>query len=207
MISAASGSGKSTLVDAVLGRVTGAERVVTCTTRAPRGAERDGVDYHFLTTDEFERRIAACDFLEHARVHGDRLYGTSRSAIETVLARGVDLLLVIDVQGAEQVRTRMPEAVSVFVLPPSAAALEERLRRRCAEENHTDEADVAVRLATARSEVPRFGEFSYVIVNDDFDRAVDELASIVAAERCRVERQRTRLSEILKTFGVESLHA
>ncbi len=207
VISAASGSGKSSLVDAVMKRIPGTERVVTCTTRTPRGAERDGVDYHFLTVAEFERRIGTGDFLEYARVHGDRLYGTSMSAIAPLLERGVDLFLVIDVQGAESVRQRMPESVSVFVLPPSAAELEIRLRRRCAEENHNDESDVAVRLETARAEVRRFPEFQYVVVNDDFETAVDELSSIVVAERNRVVRQRSRLLDILKTFGVESLHA
>jgi guanylate kinase len=207
VISAASGSGKSSLVDGVIGRLERTARVVTCTTRAPRGAERDGVDYHFLSVEEFERRIAAGDFLEHARVHGDRLYGTSRSSVTAELERGIDLFLVIDVQGAEQVRKRMPEAVTVFIMPPSAEELEARLRRRCAEENHADEADVAVRLATARAEVPRYDEFSYVIVNDDFSQAVDELASIVTAERCRIARKRSRLLDILRSFGVESLHA
>jgi guanylate kinase len=208
VISAASGSGKSTLVDALLERLGGrAKRVVTCTTRRPRGAERDGVDYHFLTVEEFERRIAAGDFLEYARIHGDRLYGTSREAVESELARGVDLFLVIDVQGAARVRAEMPEAVTVFVFPPSYASLEQRLRRRAAAENHTDEQDLATRLATARAEVCRYTEFQYVVVNDELDRAVEALECIVTAERSHVAPQRDQIQEILKSFGVESLHA
>jgi guanylate kinase len=207
VVSAASASGKSTIVDAVIARLGGrASRVVTCTTRPPRGLERDGVDYHFLTEAEFERRIAAGDFLEHASVHG-RSYGTSRRSVEADLARGVDLFLVIDVQGAEQVRERMPEAVSVFVFPPSFASLQDRLRRRCAVENHTDEEDLATRLETARAEVLRYHEFTYVIVNDDLDRAVEALESIVIAERCRLAPQREQIEAILKSFGVESSHA
>jgi guanylate kinase len=208
VISAASGSGKSTIVEALLARLGGrAKRVVTCTTRRPRGAERDGVDYHFLTVEEFERRIAAGDFLEYARVHGDRLYGTSREAVEAELERGVDLFLVIDVQGAAEVRAKMPSAVTVFVFPPSYASLEERLRRRAAVENHTDEEDLATRLATARAEVRRYTEFQYVIINDDLDGAVETLECIVTAERSHVAPQRERIEEILKSFGVESLHA
>ena len=206
VVSAASGSGKSTLVDAVLARSENVTRVITCTTRLPRGQERDGVDYHFLTTEEFERRIAAEDFLEYAPVHG-RLYGTSRAEVEPLLAAGTDLFLVIDVQGAAKVRERMPEAVTVFVLPPSYASLEARLRKRCQIENHTDEEDLARRLATARHEVERYVEFEYVIVNDDLDRAVAALESIVEAEGSRVEPQREKIDSILNSFGLESFHA
>jgi guanylate kinase len=206
VVSAASGSGKSTLVDAVLARSESAKRVVTCTTRRPRGQEQDGVDYHFLTAEEFERRIATGDFLEYARVH-DRLYGTSRAEVEPLLESGADLFLVIDVQGAAQVRERMPEAVTVFVLPPSYASLEARLRKRCEKENHTDEEDLARRLATARHEVERYVEFDYDIVNDDLDRAVATLESIVTAEAARIEPQREKIDSILNSFGLESFHA
>jgi guanylate kinase len=214
IVSAASGSGKSTLVDLTM-ECLGAmgakpvERCVTCTTRPPRGVERDGIDYQFLSQEEFNRRITAGDFLEYARVHGGKLYGTSRSDVESVLTRGVDLFLVIDVQGAASVRARMPEAVSVFILPPSFEALEARLRSRSAAENHSDEKDLAIRLANARHEVLRFTEFDYVIVNDDRDSAASALASIVVAERCRERVQRKSIDEILKTFESEggSLHA
>jgi guanylate kinase len=214
IVSAASGSGKSTLVDLAMEclRATGApaaERCITCTTRPPRGLERHGVDYHFLSLEEFERRIASDDFLEYARVHGTRLYGTSRSSVEEVLARGTDLFLVIDVQGAASVRARMPDAVSVFILPPSFEALEARLRSRSAAENYQDESDLAARLASARDEVRHFTEFDYVIVNDDRDRAAAALASVVLAERCRERVQRPHIADILKTFEIEggSLHA
>ena len=206
VVSAASGSGKSTIVDTILKRLDGVERVVTCTTRRPRGSERDGYDYHFLTVEEFDRRIAAGDFLEYSPVH-DRYYGTSRASVEPVLASGADLFLVIDVQGAAKVRAQMPEAVTVFVLPPDFASLEARLRRRCQVENHTDEQDLAGRLATARHEVRRFAEFDYVIVNDDLESAVAMLESIVRAERCRGAAQRERIDSILRTFGGETFHA
>ncbi len=206
VVSAASGSGKSTIVEHVLVRIAGTQRVVTCTTRAPRGSEQHGVDYHFLTVEEFERRIAAGDFLEYASVHG-RYYGNSREAVDSVLAHGIDLFLVIDVQGAEDVRAKMPEAVTVFVLPPSYESLESRLRLRNIADNHTDEQDLASRLATARAEVRRYAEFKYVIVNDDLERAVNALESIVVAERCHVAPQRDQIESILKSFGVESLHA
>jgi guanylate kinase len=209
IVSAASGSGKSTLVDQALTRLEGAERCVTCTTRAPRGTEVDGVDYHFLSLAEFERRIEAQDFLEYARVHGDKLYGTSRSSIEDSLSRGIDVFLVIDVQGAESVRLSMPDAVSIFILPPSRAALEQRLRSRSAAQNHNDESDLACRLESARREVHRYTEFGYVIVNDDRERAVDAMVGIVLAERCRGRGQREKIEEILNTFheGEETTHA
>lgn len=206
VVSAASGSGKSTIVDVVLTRLDNVGRVITCTTRAPRGSEQEGRDYYFLSTEAFENRIAAGDFLEYAHVHG-RLYGTSRSAVEPALDAGTDLFLVIDVQGAESVRRNMPDAVTVFILPPSYELLKQRLRRRCEEENHTDEQDLAVRLATARDEVRRYSEFQYVIVNDELERAVGMLEGIVRAERCRTAAQRDSVETILKSFGVESLHA
>ncbi len=209
VVSAASGSGKSTLVDMALERVAGAERCVTCTTRPPRGSEREGVDYHFLSVEEFERRIAAGDFLEYARVHGARLYGTSRSSVELALGRGADVFLVIDVQGAEIVRRSMPDAVSVFILPPSFEALEHRVRSRSALVNVTDEAELARRLASARREILRYADYDYVIVNDDRERAAAALVSIVLAERCRERGQRSRIHDILRTFGEggESRHA
>jgi guanylate kinase len=209
IVSAPSGSGKSTLVDLALAKLTRAERCVTSTTRRPRGQERQGVDYHFLSVEEFERRIAAGEFLEYARVHGDRLYGTSRASVEEGLARGADVFLVIDVQGAATVRAAVPEAVAVFVMPPSLASLEERLRGRSAAENHVDEQDLAARLAAAWREVACYSEFDYVIVNDDRERAVEALLSVVIAERHRTRLQRGRVQEILRTFenGGESFHA
>ena len=209
IVSAASGSGKSTLVDMAQARLANVERCVTCTTRPPRGRECDGVDYHFLTVEDFERRISEGDFLEYARVHGERLYGTSRSAVESVLDRGTDVFLVIDVQGAESVRRSMPEAVSVFILPPSFEALEHRLRARSAIENFNDENDLARRLASARREITCYRDFDYVIVNDDRQGAAEALVSIVMAERSRERVQRGRIQDILNTFhqGGDSFHA
>jgi len=153
-------------------------RAVTATTRAPRPGEKDGVDYRFLDERAFRDALARDEFLEHAQVHG-RLYGTPKDAVDSVLARGLCCLLVIDVQGAATLRKRGIDALYVFVAPPSAAELERRLRDR-----GTDApADIERRLATARAELARQGEFDTVTINDDLDRAVGEIARLVQARR------------------------
>lgn len=207
VVSAASGSGKSTLVDRVTARLENTARIVTCTTRAPRGLERDGVDYHFLSTDEFERRIAAGDFLEYARIHGGNLYGTSRTLIDQALDSGRDMFLVVDIQGATAVRAALPDAVFVFILPPSYRVLEERLRGRAVEDGVADSADLIERLETARQEVRCVSEYSFVVINDELERASSVLESIVIAHRNRLEPQRERIDSILGTFGRENAHA
>jgi len=207
VVSAASGSGKSTLVDRVTNRLEKTGRIVTCTTRSPRGQERDGVDYHFLSREEFERRIAAGDFLEYARIHGGNLYGTSRMLMEEALESGRDMFLVVDIQGANAVRAALPDAVFVFILPPSYGVLEERLRGRAAEDGVTDPADLSERLETARQEVRCVFEYSHVVVNDEIERASAVLESIVVAYRNRLEPQLDRIGEILRTFGRENAHA
>jgi guanylate kinase len=207
VISAASGSGKTTLVNRLIQDVDGLERAVTCTTRAPRGAEVDGVDYYFLSVEEFERRIGAGDFLEYAHVHGSSYYGTSRSLVEAKLEAGIDVVLVIDVQGAESIRAMMPDAVTIFVVPPSFDELVRRLRGRAVDENHNDGEDITRRLHHAFGEVRRMYEFDYVVVNDDLEEAISRLESIVRAERCRVRSQSVRLASILNTFGGDKAHA
>lgn len=207
VVSAASGSGKSTLVDRVTVRLEKTGRVITCTTRAPRGQERDGVDYHFLATEEFERRIQAGDFLEYARIHGGNLYGTSRTLLEESLESGRDMFLVVDIQGATAVKAALPDAVFVFILPPSYRVLEERLRARALEDGVTDAADMAERLETARQEVRCVSEYSFVVVNDELERASTVLESIVIAHRSRLAPQRERIDAILETFGRENAHA
>jgi guanylate kinase len=183
IISAPSGSGKSTLVNEVRKQLTGIEFSVSWTTRLPRGSEQDGREYHFTTREEFERMMAAGEFLEHAEVFGKDLYGTARSSLEQARREGHDLLLDIDVQGAAQVRAKMPEAVSIFVMPPNPKVLRTRLRNRSRAEGVEDEAEVYRRLSEARKEIENFREYSYILVNDILDRAVAQLEAIVLAER------------------------
>jgi guanylate kinase len=175
IISAPSGAGKSSLLRALLesGRVDGVEISVSHTTRAARPGEVDGVDYHFVDMPAFEAMVAADDFLEHARVF-DNCYGTSRSAVETRLAGGVDVILEIDWQGARRVRELLPAAVSVFILPPTRAALEARLTGR----GQDDAAVIARRMRDAVSEMSHYSEYDYLVINDDFQQAVDDLVAI-----------------------------
>jgi guanylate kinase len=182
IISAPSGSGKSTLVNEVRKQLTGIEFSVSWTTRSPRGSEQHGREYNFTTREEFERMLAAGEFLEHAEVFGN-YYGTARSSLEQARVAGHDLVMDIDVQGAAQVRTKMPEAVSIFVLPPNPKVLRTRLRNRSRAEGVEDEAEVYRRLSEARQEIENYREYGYILVNDILDRAVAQLEAIVLAER------------------------
>ncbi len=182
IISAPSGSGKSTLVNEVRKQLTGIEFSVSWTTRPPRGSEQEGREYHFTTREEFERMVAAGEFLEHAEVFGN-FYGTARASLEQARREGHDLLLDIDVQGAAQVRAKMPDAVSIFVLPPNPEVLRTRLRNRSRAEGVRDEAVVKRRLNAARKEIENYREYSYILINDILDRAVAQLEAIVLAER------------------------
>ena len=192
IVSAPSGAGKTSLVAELLAADPTVKKSVSYTTRAPRAGEADGWHYHFVAPDEFERMRAQGGFLETAVVHG-HLYGTSRDAVERECAAGHDVLLEIDWQGAAQIRSLKPDAVTVFVLPPSMAALEERLNARA-----QDAPDViARRLEAARGEIARAPEFDYVIINDDFNRAAQALISIVRAERLKLSRQLARHTELI----------
>jgi guanylate kinase len=182
IISAPSGSGKSTLVNEVRKQLTGIEFSVSWTTRAPRGSEQDGREYHFTTREEFERMLAADEFLEHAEVFGN-YYGTARASLEEAKLAGHDLVMDIDVQGASQVRAKLPQAVSIFVMPPNPHVLRTRLRNRSRAEGVQDEAEVFRRLSEARKEIENYKEYSYILVNDILDRAVAQLEAIVRAER------------------------
>ena len=195
VVSAPSGAGKTTVLVRALRELGGIRFSVSHTTRAPRGAERDGVEYHFVDRAEFERLRDSGGLLEWAEVHGN-LYGTGVAEIEKASAAGVDILLDVDVQGAEQVRRRIPEAVTVFILPPSYEVLEQRLRSR----GQDDEATMRRRLAAAGQEIDRFERYDYAIVNDYLDGAVEELKSIVRAARCRVAVMRDRVQAIERTF-------
>jgi guanylate kinase len=182
IISAPSGSGKSTLVNEVRKQLTGIEFSVSWTTRPPRGSEQDGREYHFTSREEFERMVAAGEFLEHAEVFSN-YYGTARASMEVARREGHDLVLDIDVQGAAQVRASMPEAVSIFVLPPNPKVLRTRLRNRSRAEGVVDEAEVFRRLDAARREIENYREYGYILVNDILDRAVAQLEAIVQSER------------------------
>jgi guanylate kinase len=177
VITGPSGVGKGTLIRGLRERVPELELSVSATTRQPRPGEEDGIDYHFLTQDEFERRAAAGDFVEHATYSGNR-YGTLRSELNRRLEAGVPVVLEIEVQGARQVRSTLPDAFQVFIAPPSVEALRARLVGR-----GTDEpAQVDERLRTAERELEAQPEFARVVVNDRLEQATDELAEIVAAE-------------------------
>jgi guanylate kinase len=199
IVSAPSGAGKTTLVKALLARDSQVVYSVSCTTRAPRAGERDGIDYFFVSDEAFRQRIDAGEFLEHAEVHGHR-YGTLRSWIEAQLQADRDVVLDIDTQGAEQVRALMPEAVSIFILPPSLAELESRLRARATDAD----AVIERRLAAARAEIAHAGEYDYVIINKDLDTAIADLAAVVRASRLRYARQAVRHTGLFGEFNRQS---
>jgi len=194
IISAPSGSGKSTLVSQLLTLVEGIDFSISYTTRAPRGSEQDGREYHFTTRDEFLRMVAEDEFLEWAEVFGN-FYGTAASALAHAREQGRDLLLDIDVQGALQVMKKLPEAVSIFILPPSPEVLEMRLRNRSQAERMTIESIIERRLAEAREELKQLPDYRYALVNDVLDQAVTELRAIVITERAIAAEDRQRLSE------------
>ena len=222
IISAPSGSGKSTLVSELRKQVGGVDFSVSWTTRAPRGSEAHGREYNFATREQFEQMIEAGVFLEYAQVFGS-YYGTARQSLEDARAAGHDLLLDIDVQGAAQVRARMPEAVSIFVLPPNPKVLRTRLRNRSRAEGVVNEEEVFRRLNEASKEIENYREYGYILVNDLLDRAVAQLEAIVLAERfyrngetiayrsrrvlevaaaCLQSNSRERLKPVLEAFGV-----
>ena len=193
VIAAPSGAGKTSLVKALLGNTPALRLSVSHTTRKRRDTEQEGREYHFVSVPEFERLRDAGEFLEHARVF-DNFYGTSRGFVEQQLAAGHDVVLEIDWQGAQQVRRAMPQCVTVFILPPSRAALAERLARRA-----TDTPEViARRLADAAGDMSHYGEFDYVVVNDDFARAVQDLKQVIAGQAPDLGRDRPQLAPLLK---------
>ena len=182
IISAPSGSGKSTLVNEVRRLVEGLDFSISYTTREPRGSEEDGREYHFTTREIFQAMIARGEFLEWAEVFGN-YYGTALSALDHARDARRDLLLDIDVQGALQVMTKMPEAVSIFILPPSPQVLERRLRNRSQAEGVTQEQVIERRLSQARLELLNLHRYRYALVNDDLDEAASEMRAIVLTER------------------------
>ena len=183
IVSAPSGAGKTTISTGALRMIEGVEMSVSCTTRSPRAGEISGRDYRFLSREEFERRREGGEFAEWAEVHGS-LYGTPRAPIESALAAGRDMLLDIDVQGAKQMKLRYPEAVAVFVLPPSEAELERRLRGRGTDSEQV----IHNRLVRAKAEMAEYTSYDYLIINREVDDSVRTFAAIVTAERTRVSR-------------------
>lgn len=184
IISAPSGSGKTTLVNELRQYVPHLEFSVSFTTRPPRGSEQDGREYHFISRGEFENMIAGDEFLEYALVFGN-YYGTARSVLRQAKESGNDLLLDIDVQGERQVKQKMPEAVSIFVLPPSRKELESRLRKRSLSEHVHAEEVIRRRLDTARREIEKYINYDYILINDRLEQSVDRLQAIVLGERIR----------------------
>ena len=224
IISAPSGSGKSTLVNALRSQLGGLDFSISWTTRQPRGSEQDGREYHFTTREEFERMVAGGEFLEHAELFGKNLYGTARRSLDEAKSAGRDLLLDIDVQGAAQVRQKVPEAVSIFVMPPNPKVLRTRLRNRMRAEGHVDEDELQIRLDEASKEIENYRQYRYILVNDVLERAVAQLEAIVQVERmkqdrkpldkrtkreleiaegCREANSRERLRPVLESFGID----
>jgi guanylate kinase len=195
VVSSPSGGGKGTLIHCVLNSVPGVSYSVSYTTRAPRKTEVDGVDYFFVSTAKFEELVAADDFLEWARVHGN-LYGTSRAQVLREIGGRRDIILEVDVQGATSVRKLPADSVSVFIVPPSFEVLRQRLVAR-----GTDSAlELELRLRNAPIELRQYTAFDYVIINDDVDRAGTQLAAIVYAERARRKRQEQDVKRVAETF-------
>lgn len=224
IISAPSGSGKSTIVNQLRSLVSGLEFSVSWTTRGPRGSEVDSREYHFTTREHFEEMIGNGEFLEYAEVFGN-YYGTARRTLDEAFAAGRDLLLDIDVQGAAQMRKKMPEAVSIFLMPPSPEVLAYRLRNRSRAEGSDREEMIERRLATAKQEIENYRDYGYILVNDVLDRAVEEMVAIVESERfrrggipagasadakrmmqiaesCRQANSEARIEPVLRAFGV-----
>jgi len=196
IISAPSGSGKSTLKNKLFATVPGLLFSVSYTTRAPRGQEVEGHSYHYISEEEFERRLANDEFLEHAQVFGKHYYGTHRGILEEAQAQGKDLVLDIDVQGARQLRSRIPEAVTIFILPPSKQILEARLRAR----GEDPDPEIQRRLRGAAEEIRNYREYDYVLINREVEEAGSALSAIVRAERVRRIRIEDQIRPVLDTF-------
>ena len=196
IVAAPSGAGKTTLVRALLKADPRIKLSISYTTRPPRPGETDGVDYHFVDEEQFLTMMKAGEFLESAKVHGG-YYGTSQTWAESVMRQGDDLLLEIDWQGAAQVRKIFPNAVSIFILPPSEDALRERLNKRGQDSDEV----IARRLANAHEEIQHVAEFDYVIINTVFDDALRDLQAVFLTQRLRVEKQMVRHAAVINNFS------
>ena len=203
ILSAPSGAGKSSLIAALLEKNDGSRKMVSIshTTRAPRPGEADGVHYYFLSVDEFERLIEKGHFLEYAKVFGGNYYGTSLPTIEENLAKGIDVFLDIDWQGAQQIRQKVPSVKSIFILPPSLTELERRLVGR-----GQDSKDVIdERMSKAIGEISHYDEYDFVIVNDDFEQALADLQSILQSERLTLDYQRNENRQLIASLLAKTI--
>lgn len=196
IVSGPSGSGKSTLVQKILD-LPGTMFSISCTTRPPRPTENPGKWYDFVSEVEFDRRARQGEFLEYARVFGKHWYGTPRKWLDEARSKGLDLVLEIDVQGAKQVKQKMPEAVAIFIVPPSRQELERRIRAR----GQDSEEEIARRLERARLEMQHYADYDFIVVNDDLERAGREVQAIATAARRRTQRSEPQVREILDSFG------
>ncbi len=199
MVVAPSGAGKSTLVNALLEKEPSIRLSISYTTRAPRPKEAEGREYYFTDAKDFLKRRGASEFLESAEVHGN-FYGTSRLKIAEQIAAGADILLEIDWQGAQQVKKQFPQAVGIFILPPSIDALEDRLKKRGQDDAHV----ITRRILAAGGEIAHAPEFEYVIINQEFASALAELCAIVKATRCRFPQQAARNASLFAQFGIHA---
>jgi guanylate kinase len=199
MVVAPSGAGKSTLVNALLDQEPTIKLSISYTTRPPRPGEQHGREYYFTSVEDFQKRRENGEFLESAEVHGN-YYGTSRLLISEQMKAGTDVLLEIDWQGAQQVKKQFPDAVGIFILPPSIAALEERLKKRGQDERHI----ITRRILAAGGEIAHAPEFEYVIINQEFATALSELTSIVKATRCRFPQQTARNTSLFAQLGIHA---
>lgn len=195
IISAPSGGGKTSLVNALLESVNNLEVSISHTTRSARPGDQQGIDYYFVDEKSFISLINQNDFLEYAKVFGN-YYGTSQKWVENKLSKGIDVILEIDWQGAQQIRKLMPESIGIFILPPSWQILEKRLRER-AQDN---EEVIAKRMAKARDEISHYHEYDYVVVNDNFAKALADINAIIHVRRLRSIVQKIELADLLKTF-------
>lgn len=202
IVAAPSGAGKSTLVNALLAEEPGIKLSISTTTRAPRPGETHGKEYFFTSADDFVARAEAGEFLEWAEVHGN-YYGTSRLIVEHEMKAGTDILLEIDWQGARQVRKQFPTAAGIFILPPSIAALEERLYKRGQDEPHV----ITKRLLAAGGEIAHAPEFEYAIINEEFNVALSEMRAIVRATRARFPQQAARNASLFAQLGIHALQS
>ena len=200
VVSSPSGGGKGTLIQRVLNNVPNLSYSVSFTTRAPRNGEVNGREYFFVTPEKFEEMIAANEFLEWARVHS-KLYGTAKEQVLREVSAGRDLILEVDVQGAASVRELLPDSVSIFILPPSFSILKSRLQARGTDSPE----ELDLRLRNAPLELKDYAAFEYLILNDDVDRAAEQLTAIVHAERARLSRQEERVKRVVEAFTVEDI--
>lgn len=195
IISAPSGAGKTSLVTELIRKVPHVRKSISHTTRKPRAGEKDGEHYHFISKEQFASMLQKNIFLEHAEVFGN-FYGTSRDWVTTTLQKGDDVVLEIDWQGAQQIRSKINDAVSIFVLPPNEEALLERLKAR----NLDDSGVIAHRMQQAKNEVSHYNEYDYLIVNDDFSLALQDLIILISAARLRSSRQKQARQKLLAQF-------